>query len=288
MALSLSFGGSKKKSKQTTYTKTPEQRKAMTSLFGAYLPQVGQNQAYTGDRVAPLTDLQRTTLGGAQNYANYFSTPQTVGTPLFAETGAAAKSLLDGTAGATKLSDSNVSDYFDSTYRAPAMTALRDDINPAIDEAYAGPGFWHSQRSHEKADAAADTSRWLGEQYGQVKWDQQLNNQALDEAKANRTLSAMPTAMAYGQQPAAEVMNNLQIAASQVQGLSDLFGFGAAEQSQEQRELAAEMAQFMEAKQITDPETLNILLSLINEQAYSQTKASGSSFNWQASRTPNA
>ena len=90
------------------------------------------------------------------------------------------------------------------------------------------------------------------------------SNQALDEAKAGRTQAAVPQAMAYGQMPAQEIMNNLQIAASQLEGMEKLFGFGQAEQTQEQQELTMAMAKFAEENQITDPTNLAIIMSLLD------------------------
>jgi len=46
--------------------------------------------------------------------------------------------------------------------------------------------------------------------------------------------------------------------------MSDLFGFGQAEQTQEQQELTAAIAKFAEENQITDPTNMAILLSLLD------------------------
>ena len=48
-----------------------------------------------------------------------------------------------------------------------------------------------------------------------------------------------------------------------VSGLSQIFGFGQAEQTQEQMELKDEIMRFAEENQITDPENLEILLTLL-------------------------
>jgi len=69
--------------------------------------------------------------------------------------------------------------------------------------------------------------------------------------------------MAYGQVPAQEIRNNLEIAAKQLGGLGQLFGFGQAEQTQAQAELQDDIMRFAERNQITDPENLAILLSLL-------------------------
>ena len=74
---------------------------------------------------------------------------------------------------------------------------------------------------------------------------------------------------------AQEALNNLQIAATQVEGLKDLFGFGEAKQTQEQAELTAELEKWMSETGITDPENLSILLSSLG-MSYSSSTSSGS------------
>ena len=248
----------------TTNNQTDKQESVFKKLLKTYSAQIGKNEPYEGERVAPFSDLQRDVLSGAGNYADLFTTPQQpVGMPLNAETGEATKGLLTGQMGARKLTPQDTEDYFNTSYRDPAMKSLREDVNPAIDEAFAGPGFFGSARSQERVGAAQDTSDWLGTKRGELDWNVLLNNNAIDEAKAGRTLSTLPAAMQYGNQPYQNAMNNLQIATAQVEGLGDLFGFGAAEQTQEQAELSADWAKFIESKQITDPQTLQVLMTLL-------------------------
>ena len=263
-----------------TETKTKEQKDMISRMLSLYGGDLGQNKTFEGERLAPFSDLQRDVLSGAENYADYFSTPQQVGTPLFKETGEATKGLLSGQMGAQPFTDQNVEDYFAKTYRDPAMKSLKEDVNPAIDEAFAGPGFFGAARSQERVNAAQDTSDWLGEQRGALNWAALNRNQDLDEAKAGRTLSAVPMAMQYGRQPAQNAMDNLQIAASRVQGLGDLFGFGQAQQTQQQAELSAVWTKFIEDNQITDPQVLSVLLSLVGQNTGSTSKTTTEPNSW--------
>jgi len=248
----------------TTTTKTPEQKAELARALKLYGPTLGKNEnVWQGERVTPFTPLQSHAVSGAANYTDFLSTPQTVGTPLFDQTGKATASLLDGTMGAQKITDQQVQDYFTQKHYTPAMTALREDINPLIDEAYAGPGFFGSARSHERAEAAKDTQARLAEEWAGLNWNVTQQNQVIDEAKANRALSTLTPAMQYGQIPAQEIRNNIQIAAEKIGGLNNLFGFGAKEQTQEQMELEAEITKFAEENQITDPDNLAIMLTLL-------------------------
>jgi len=251
------MGGTPKSSNQkssnqdsttTTVSKTPQQQDMIKRMLDLYGNELGNNQVYEGARVAPFSDLQRNVLDSMGNYA-------TTGGGLSTELNQASSDLLTGQAGATKLTGSNIDDYFNQAIKDPALRTLNKDINPAIDEAFAGPGFFSSARSQARADAAQDMGNWLGEQRAGLNWNVLNQNQALDEAGANRMLSAIAPSMQVNRQP-------IDIA-------KDLFGFGAAEQTQEQRELASAFEKFIEMNRITDPEVLNILLSLIGQNVVS-------------------
>lgn len=257
------FSGSE--SKSTTESKTPEQRAGIKKALDTYMPTLGQPpEIFPGGRVAPFTPLQQTALTGAGRFADYFSEPQTAGTPLFAETGAATKGLLTGKTGAQPFGRQETEDYFKSAIYDPTMRTLRKDVIPGVAESFAGPGFFGAARSQEESKARQETAEWLGTQRAGLEWDVGMYNRQLEEAKAGRTLAALPEARAFGKIPAQEIKNNLEIAASKVQGLSQIFGFGQAEQTQAQAQLQDEIMRFAEENQITDPENLEILLTLLN------------------------
>jgi hypothetical protein len=228
-------------------------------LYGQTL---GQNKVYPGETVAPFAPLQTGAIAGAGNFANIYTDPQNVGQPLNAETGAATRGILSGQTGATPLSDTDINQFIDRGIRDPAYAQFERD-KPLIDEAFAGPGFFGSGRSNAILDEARRVREGVNERSEAFRIGQLQRNQDIAEAKAGRTLSGLSEGRAFGSEPAKLAMQNLEIAASQVQGLKDLFGFGTAEQTQEQTELQGELAKWMDENEITDPENLSILLSLL-------------------------
>ena len=280
--MSLGGGQSKGSSKSTSEAKTTEQKAELANMLSLYGPQMGQNEnVWQGQRVTPFSDLQSTAISGAGNFADIFSQPTQVGTPLFQETGTALKDTLAGTTGAQKMGPQDVQDYFKTTSYDPTMQSLQRDVLPGIDESFAGPGFFASGRSHARGEAITDTRDLLAQQSAQLQWDVFGQNQAIDEAKAGRTLAAVPQAMQFGQVPAQEVQNNLGIAAQQIGGLNELFGIGSAQQTQEQAELQAEITRFAEENAITDPENLAILMGLLGLN-FSSGSSQSSSSSWNA------
>jgi len=260
----FSAGGGGTTSTSTTETKTKEQKKWLAKALSVYGPELGKGaDIFPESRVAPFSELQHQAITGAGGFADYFSTPQTAETPLFEETGTALKGLLGGEIGAQPLGEQDVEDYFGRAIYDPTMKYLREETVPGIAESFAGPGFYGSARSQEETEAYKDVGEQLSAQRAGLEWDVLQQNQALAEARAGRTQAAVPQAMAYGQVPAQEIKNNLEIAAQKIGGLNQIFGFGQATQTQAQAELQDEIMRFAEENQITDPENLQILLSLL-------------------------
>jgi hypothetical protein len=262
---------------------------------------------YQGERVAPLTDLQQTAITGAGNYSSLFSTPTTNSNPMMAETGTALQTLLSGGGGATnfkgatdfagakQFTPEDTANYFKGVIYDPTMKSLTQDVNPATQEAFAGPGFYGAARSQALQKNATDTADTLNAARSSLEWDVTKQNQALaeaeaarrissQEAEANRRVSSQDTAagrmqtavsqgMEYSKLPAQQTAQNLANAASQVQGLSQILGIGAVEQTQEQNQLNADITKFAEENQITDPETLQVLLTLLG-MSYSKSSSS--------------
>lgn len=278
----MSGGSSSSSSKSESQNKTDVQRGQIDKLVGMYGGLMGQNEkVYQGDRVAPLTDIQQTAITGAGNFSDYLGTPQQAGTPLFGETGNAITDLLSGDTGAKKFTDQDISSYFQGKYYQPAMTSLKSDINPMIDEAFAGPGFFGSGRSQARVQASQDVNDRLATQWADLNWNALQQNQALDEASANRSLSTLDPAMRFGQVPAQEIQNNLQIAAQQIGSLGEVFKFGQADQTQAQAELQSEIMKFAEENQLTSPDDLAIMLTLLG-MTFSTSQGSGESSSWNA------
>jgi hypothetical protein len=235
---------------------------------------------YQGDRVAPFSTLQNQAVAGASNYSDYFATPETTTTPMFGETGTALNTLLQGKGGATdftgakQFTPQDTANYFKGAIYDPTMKSLNQDVNPATQEAFAGPGFYGAARSQALQKNATDTADTLNTQRANLEWGVTQQNQSLAEAEANRRVGAQEGAagrmqnavsqgMAYSQLPAQETAANIANAASKVQGLSQIFGFGQAEQTQEQVELQSDIQKFMEENQILDPQIQELVLQLL-------------------------
>jgi hypothetical protein len=277
-------GGSKETQISSSFT--PAQAKWLAKALKLYGPQLGINEnVWQGQRVVPFTGIQQNVLGNIPNFLGTYSTPMTVGTPLFDETGRAISGLLSGETGAEKITPEQVAKYFTEKIETPATKYLKETALPLTDEGYTGGGFWSTARSKARQDVIQDTADTLATERAKLEWDVTQQNQALDEARAARTLSAIPQAMEYGYMPAQETINNLRIAAAQIEGLNELFGFGSAQQTQEQLELEAEIAKFVEQNQMTDPTNLSILLQLLG-MSYStsygrkDTWGSGLGYQW--------
>lgn len=269
-----------KVSQQQSTSYTPTQKSFMDRAVALYGGQLGQNNnVWQGDRVAPMSGLQQGAIQGAGNFMGEFSTPQEAATPLRGQSGYTISQGMAGNLGAQKIQPSQVNSYFQDTLYNPTMQALKQDVLPAIGENYAGGNFFGSAKGKMQDKATMDTFGALQQQRAQLQWDAQLQNMNIDEAQANRQLGAAQQGVAYSQLPAQDQAMNLRNAASQVQGMEALFGFGQSEQTQEQRELEASMSQFFEQNQITDPANMQILMQLLST-SYSQS----SSFDYSLSQ----
>lgn len=277
--------GSKQKSSSQSQSFLPVQEKGIKTALDTYLPLIGNgpNKAYAGERVAPLTDFQNVLMGGVNNIANQFL--DTFGNitktdmPLFNETGKALADTLSGATGAAKTTADQVGQYFNDRIKTPAMDMLKNDLLPTVDEGYTGGNFWSTARGKARDNMTQDIGDQLIQQRSQLEWDVNQANQALDESNANRILSAVPQAINYSQMPAQETMNNLRIAAGQVEGMAQLLGIGSLEQTQQQKEIEARMAQFFEQNQVTNPDDMAIILSLLGMN-YSTSTSYGRSDSW--------
>ena len=196
-----SYGQSKSESSSTA--KTAAQTSTLADALALYGPELGQNEnVFGGDRVANFTGLQDQAIQGAGNFADFFSDRQSVGTPLSGETGSAIKKGLSGELGAQRLSSENVDDYFTNVIANPRKKQFTEELSPFIDESFAGPGFFGSARSQAQVKAATDLEGSLATQRADLDFDVLQSNQALDEADAARTQTAVGQGLAFGQQPA--------------------------------------------------------------------------------------
>lgn len=268
MGLSSFFSPGGTKTKLTN----PKQSQYLNQSLDLYGKQLGQNNVYQGNRVADFSGLQTGVLNAAPNFLSAFSNPQTAGTPLFDETGTTLKGLLSGETGAKTITPQETEKYFQASIYDPTMQSLRQDVLPSVESSYAGGNFFGSGMSKAREKAIGDTTRELNTARSDLNWNVMQNNQAIEEAKAGRAQTAVNQGIQYSQQPAQQTMNNLQIAAAQVGGLNDLFGIGSETQTQEQKQIEADIAKFAEENQITDPTNLAILLSLIGANVQTNTE----------------
>jgi hypothetical protein len=243
-------------SKSSTYTGAQE--KWLQKALSAYGPELGKGQdIYAGERVAPLSQAQQELYGGAGAYTNYFQPFTPSESPTYGQAGTTLSDILQGNMGAQEITPEQSAAFYKSTMEAPALYNLSKYQLPGVRESYAGPGnFWSSARAKQEAETTGDVWRGLSEQRGKLDWDTLLQNQALAEAKAGRALSAIPLAESYTKLPTEENLARLS-------GLGGTAQLLAQPQVQRQAEIQANMEKFAEENRLTDPESMQILLSLL-------------------------
>lgn len=260
---------SSSQSKQSSTSKEKTQKDLLATLIAKFSPEIDKGPSvFPGQTVAGLTGLQETGIGAAGGIGEAFTTP--VSSPGFAggtlsgETTTATSDLLTGAAGATPISSEQFGESFSRSISDPARKTFREETNPAIAEAFAGPGFFSSARRKEQVEGKTDLEDALQSSLAAGQFANTTRNQQLEEAKADRSQRAIPQAIQVGEAEAQTIRDNISIAASQVQGLKELIGIGAVEQTQEQKEIFAEIEKFAQEQQLVDPDDLAILMALLN------------------------
>ena len=247
------FSGSE--SKQTSQSYTKDQEKGLAQMIKAYLPSVGQGEnIYEGERLAGLSAEQNNLLSQGSSLGNLFSAETSM--PLFNETGQALTGLLNGTTGAQRISDDKANEIFQKSYYNPAVKNYKEVVAPSISESYAGPGYWGGARAGAQVKGSQDLADTLSTARGEFDWNVLQQNQALDEARAARSQTAVGQGMQYGQMPTQEALNKLG-------GLTNTFSFLDVERQQKQAEIDTAIQKFAEENRITNQEDLNILLALL-------------------------
>ncbi len=272
----MSFGTQQSSGKSSGTTQV--QRQSTDAALKAYMPTIGQGQqSYQGDWVAPFSDLQNQAFGQGSGYLDQFS-PYRNMPAQFGQTGDALSGILSGQTGAQYITPEQTNAYYKSNIYDPAKYEFAKNTAPAIAEQFAGPGYWSSARANAGSLANQELGNWLGTQKGQLDWQTQQQNQAIDEAKANRALSAVPLGMGYSQIPTQEALARLQ-------GTQGVFGgLGAPQQQQAQNQISANMQKFLEQNRITNPEDIQIILSLLGISNSTMSQSS-SQFNVGAGNT---
>jgi hypothetical protein len=271
----MSFSKQDSSGKQQSESYTPEQRAGLTKALAAYTPIIGQNPAskiYQGERVAGTNATQNNVLNQLAGISaqNPYTAAQAI--PLYNQTGSTLSGILNGTTGAQPLSIEQANQTFQDTRVNPTMKNWNQNLAPSIREEYAGPGYWSSARADAVAKSGQDTADTLAAQRAGFLWDTENTNRQLQADNANRALAAVPQSMAYGQQPIAQQ-------AAQVANLGQQYTLASTQQQQKQNEIDAAMQKFAEQNQITNPDDMNILMSLLGlNYSTSSGKTSGSGF----------
>ena len=264
--MSTKPASSSQQSSTTQYT--PEDRETKKKLYDAYTPSIGAGDwmtDYTGERLADPNAAQTGVWSGAEGFLDSLSAYKDI--PMYGETGQALQGLLSGDTGDSPITDQQVGDYYRNVIENPARKTFATDVRPAVQEAYAGPGYWSSARANEESEAAQDLGDWLGTKRSELAWNASEANRTIEEAKAGRALSAVSPAMAYGSQPTQE-------ASAKLGALGQVYGLGSAEQQQRQAELNLAIQQFAEQYNLTNPQDLEILMALVG-QPYGSSSSSG-------------
>lgn len=265
---------------QKSESKTGSQKDLLKKLIDKFTPEIDKGpDVFQGDQVAGLSGLQETGISGASAVGGTFTSPQSsagfTGGPLAGETTNAVSDLLTGQTGASPISSGQFAESFKSTTSDPARKTFREETNPAINEAFAGPGFFSSARSKEIVKQKTDLEDRLTSSLSAGQFANTTRNQQIEEAKAGRTQAAVGQAIQVGEAEAKTIRDNISIAASQVQGLKELIGIGSVEQTQEQREIFAEIEKFAQENQLLDPDDLSVLMALLGQNFSSGSRSGG-------------
>jgi len=273
------FDSGSSKQQSSSEAKIQEQKDLLKTLIAKFTPEIDKGpDVFKGDRVAGLTGLQQTGISSAGDIGGAFTDPVSAkgfaGGPLAGETTSAVSDLLGGRLGAQEITPEQFGEFFKGSTADPARKSFREETAPAISEAFAGPGFYGTARSKEITKQKTDLEDRLTASLSAGQFANLQRNQQLAEAKAGRTQAAIPQAIQVGEAEAQTLRDNISIAASQVQGLKELIGIGAVEQTQEQTEIFAEIEKFAQENQLVDPDDLAILMGLLNMN-FSSSSSSG-------------
>jgi hypothetical protein len=253
----MSLSGSKQKSEsqQQSSAKTAGQKRLLQKAIDIQTPRLGAGEnIFQGERIASLDPLQTGAAQQAGSFLDSFNASRDI--PLFGQSQQAISGILSGETGAQKLSQDEVSDFFQRAVADPAQRSFQQDTRPLIREEFSGPGFFSSARGNAVVQSAQDLQDRLGQGLAQAQFENLRANQGLDEAKAGRSLSAIPAVTSLAQLPTVEAQNRLQ-------GLSNVSGFGQQQQAQRQAEINSAVQKFAEENRLTSQEDMAIIMGLL-------------------------
>lgn len=245
------------KETQTQTGATPEQRKWMGKALDLYGPTLGQGvkipPGEVGERLAPMTPTQ-TQATDVQGFLKQFAPYRDM--PMFGEGQKALSGILAGETGAAPITPEATERYIEGAIADPRRRAFERFERPAIREEFAGPGFWGSARAKAVGERSQEMEDWIGEMGAQTRWDVEQANRQIEEAKAGRSLAAIEPARMYAGEPTRE-------ATARLAGRENVFALSGIQQQQQQAELNMTRQILSEEFAITDPEDLEIILSLL-------------------------
>lgn len=195
------------KTKTTSgYSPSAQEKKISTGLGEAYLPQIGQQTPFPGERVAPFTGQQAGAISDLDRFTQTFQPFQDI--PLYSEGGAALRNILTDqgesrrTPGVAEtfvqgqqapsgyaqeyaerydpqrsaqpqapITEESAARMFQSIYGDPARKEYKETVAPAIKEEFAGPGYWGGARARAGMEGSQDLQDWLGTKGGEFERD---------------------------------------------------------------------------------------------------------------------
>ena len=227
------FGKQEKssESQQAAQSFLPIQETALTQALQAFIDQgrigAGQPQ-FTGERVAPLTAGQQTAISGAEPFLDIFSAQREI--PFLGETGGALQGILSGELGGELISPERAQQVFQQTRQIPSERIFERFTKPLTEEQFAGPGFQSTARAQAVTREGERLQEGLRAEREQFLFGTEQANRALQEARAGRTLSAIPLGFEGALQPE-------RVAATRLAGRAGIFDFLSTQQQQRQREI---------------------------------------------------
>jgi len=176
----ISFGRQKASSKPVQLPAwAPEQYAVMTPLAAAIRRGIEQPvPTYPGQMYVPRTPEE----------SAYFQQ-----VPGIAEQIAQARTRLGQPA--YEVTPETTEQYYQQAIKAPMMKEWREIAEPAIREAYTGPGYWGSARAEAQARGAETLATELGSKRAELSYqDEMARRQALESAAGREATYALPYA----------------------------------------------------------------------------------------------
>ena len=179
MDLCVSFGGGGESSSSKPVRLplwSPGQRKLWKEDLYPYLKEgmEGPATSYPRQLFVPRTEEEEAYFGMSSGYSPDIATQ--MAKDLATRKAAMADSLNDP---AFSINKEATDAFFQKSIKAPMMQEYNEIVDPGIREAFAGPGYWGSERARAQMQGAEHLATTLGSQYGQLQY-------ADEQARENR------------------------------------------------------------------------------------------------------